>query len=190
MAGAAGCARRHFAIDDILPLADRGAARRRDQCARRRQNTARRCCRSSSSRPKSARSASPRRRRAAARKIPARRRPTSGAAAAPAAGSRRASGGRPGRVPTSETPAAPGTNARSTARHRPASVSPISWNRVARRPFTSCAVTMSEASVLRPIHCREMIEVEFFGVLGHDVGPGARSFGTVRRASPMPGTAP
>ena len=33
--------------------------------------------------------------------------------------------------------------------------SPISWNSVARRPFTSCAVTMSEASVLRPIHCRK-----------------------------------
>ena len=31
LAGAAGCARRHVAIDDILPLADRGAARRRDQ---------------------------------------------------------------------------------------------------------------------------------------------------------------
>ena len=33
--------------------------------------------------------------------------------------------------------------------------SPISWNRVARRPFTSCAVTMSEASVVRPIHWRK-----------------------------------
>jgi len=32
--------------------------------------------------------------------------------------------------------------------------SPISMNKVARRPFTSCAVTMSEASVERPIHCR------------------------------------
>ncbi|MHC2625138.1 hypothetical protein ACVIW2_007170 [Bradyrhizobium huanghuaihaiense] len=33
--------------------------------------------------------------------------------------------------------------------------SPTSWNSVARRPITSCAVTMSVASVLRPIHCRK-----------------------------------
>jgi hypothetical protein len=33
--------------------------------------------------------------------------------------------------------------------------SPISMNRVARRPFTSCAVTMSVAWVLRPIHWRK-----------------------------------
>src|SRR6476660_9159142 len=43
----------------------------------------------------------------------------------------------------------------------PAFGSPMSWNSVARKPFTSCAVTMSEASVLRPIHWRRWSRSSF-----------------------------
>ena len=39
---------------------------------------------------------------------------------------------------------------------------PISWNSVARKPLTRCAVTTSVASSVLPIHCRKMIDVGLF----------------------------
>src|SRR6185312_15368641 len=43
----------------------------------------------------------------------------------------------------------------------PAFGSPMSWNSVARKPLTSCAVTVSEASVPRPIHWRRWSRSSF-----------------------------
>ena len=145
---------RHVAIDDVLPLADRGAARRRDQWSTETKHnvpvlpvfmvtSAMREVRVASS---------PTRKRIeefqlAAGPHPARQRHRRQEAAAGGMAV-----GAEFRHRKDRLRQAPMHGAR--ARHRPVLGSPISRNSVARRPFTSCAVTMSEACVLRPIHWR------------------------------------
>ena len=180
-------ARRHIPIDHVLPFAYRDAARRRDSGARPRRSTARRRCRSSSSRPTRASFAS----------ISSPTRKGSKNSSSPPAYIRRGSGTGAGRHGSDRRPGRAATRKdrlrqapmRGPRRGiaRPGS-SPISWDRVARRPFTNCAVTMSGLRSVFPIQSPNARGPAF--QRSDDSGPEVRSCGARRGGSPMPCMAP